>query len=71
MRKTYGIYGMIQYKALIPVKTKVVSVEFTGGSISGYGIAPATFTTDNEVLQHFIERSPQFKSGRVVEIRRP
>lgn len=63
--RTYAVYGMMEWHALIPARENVVRVNFTGGSISGYGVRPATFTTSNEVLQHLIENSAHFRNGRI------
>lgn len=38
---------------------------FRGGTDSGTGIRPATFTTQNEIIQFALENSLHFKSGRV------
>ncbi len=63
--KTYAVYGLMEWVALLPVGGSVVRIPFTGGSISGYGVKPATFTTDNEVLQRLIENSRHFRSGKI------
>lgn len=65
MKYTYAVYGMVEWQALIPARHQMVRVNFTGGAISGYGVRPATFTTDNEVLALFIEQSSHFKSGKI------
>lgn len=67
-RVTFGAYGMMEWMAQIPTPSGPVSVSFTGGAVTGYGVRPATFSTDNEVLIHFIEMSPQMKAGRIVRL---
>ncbi len=47
MKKTYGVNGMMEWNAIIPVGRTSVRVHFTGGTVTGYGVSPATFTTDN------------------------
>ena len=41
-------------------------VKFTGGTLSGYGITPAKYTTSDEVIQKMIENSPHFRSGKII-----
>ena len=55
--KTYMAEGMMEWVALIPAYHQVLKVHFTGGTISGYGCKPATFYTEDEVLQRLIEKS--------------
>lgn len=62
---TYGVYGIMEWQALIPTLDCMVRVPFTGGSLTGYGVRPATFSTDNAVLAHFIEASRYFRTGRI------
>lgn len=68
-RKTYGVYGMMEYQALIPTLKNRIRVEFSGGSVSGYGVRPATYTTENPMIQYFIENSFQYKSGKIELLR--
>lgn len=42
-----------------------VSVHFTGGALTAYGVTPAKFTTSNPFFQNVIEGSEQFQSGRI------
>lgn len=68
MKKTYGVYGMMEYTALIPTKAKVMRIHFSGGALTGCGIRPALYSTDNPVIQYFIERSPQFRSRKIQQV---
>lgn len=70
MTKTYCVHGYMDW--VLDVKTdaedekhKFERFEFTGGQITGYGVAPATFTTDQPYFQRLIESTPQFKSGLI------
>ena len=63
--KTYAIYGLMEYLARIPVGGTCVEVHFTGGQLSGFGIRPATYSTDDPVLQRLIERSQHFRTRRI------
>lgn len=63
--KRYAVYGLMEYLALIPAAGRTIEVHFTGGQLSGYGIRPAIFTTADPVLQHLIEHSHDFLSGKI------
>jgi len=65
MKATYGVTGMMEWVALIPTRSNMLRVRFTGGSLSGYGVTPATFTTENEVVMRMIEESRFFLQGRI------
>jgi hypothetical protein len=67
-RRTYGV-RLMEWQALIPAGYGVVKVHFKGGSYSGYGQTPATFTTDNVALQRLIEDSSYFDSGKIFRMR--
>lgn len=69
MKKTYGVSGMVEWTVLIPVGRSSVRIRFTGGSISGYGVTPATYTTDNPALMHLIENSQLFRRKRITLLR--
>lgn len=67
---TYGIYGMMECQIVVKIGNKSkMKVLFTDGSMTASGITPATFTTDNLMTQHAIERSPDFKNGRIKKVR--
>lgn len=69
-RITYGVYNIIEWHALIPMGKAVVKVTFSGGAITTSGITPATFTTSDPVVQYAIERSKDFKSGKIKVVRK-
>ena len=46
-----------------------MKIDFTNGSTTAYGVAPATYITKDELTQHFIENSDEFKSGRIKLVR--
>lgn len=64
-RITYGVSGMMEYQAVIKVSRNNMKVLFTDGSVSAMGVNPATFTTENFMVQHAIENSSDFKRGRI------
>lgn len=65
-RKTYGVTGMMEFIAIIYCGKTQVKVPFTGGSLSGYGVTPAKYTTENPMIQAVIENSDYFKSGKIM-----
>lgn len=66
MKKTYGVSGMMEWNALIPAGRTTVRVHFTGGTMTGYGVSPATFTTDNPAVIHLIEHSHWFRNRKIM-----
>lgn len=75
-KKTYGIYGLLEWHGFIESHGVKMKVHFTNGSVTAHGVAPATFTTSSKLTQHIIENSEKFKSGRIfiassVELPRP
>lgn len=62
---TYGVSGMMEYQAVIKVGRNNMKVLFSDGSVSAMGVNPATFTTENFMVQHAIENSSDFKRGRI------
>lgn len=69
MKKTYGVSGMMEWHALIPAGRATVRVPFTGGTVTGYGVSPATFSTENKDVMRLIEDSHYYKSGRIFLLR--
>lgn len=64
--KTYGIRGLLEWHGVVESKGGVkMKVDFTNGSVTAYGVAPATFTTRDELTQYVMENSEQFKKGRI------
>ena len=56
---------MMEWVALIPTRHNIVRIRFKGGSLSGYGVTPATYTTRNPVVMRLIEESAWFRSGKI------
>lgn len=65
MKKIYGVEGMMEWNALISAGNCTVRVHFSGGTVTGYGVTPATFTTGNPAVMHLIEHSIWFRSGKI------
>lgn len=56
---------MMEYQAVIKVGNKNASINFSDGSMSAMGTNPATYTTDNIIIQNAIEASSDYKRGRI------
>lgn len=67
---TYAIFGMMEYVLSLPVGASHFPVHFTGGRLSGYGIRPATFSTEDILMQGMIEKSTAFRSGKIKRLKR-
>lgn len=67
--KTYGINGLLEWHGTLHSGGVKLRVDFTNGSTTAYGVAPATFMTKDELTQRLIENSDEFKSGRVRLVR--
>ena len=69
-KTTYGVYNLVEWHARLRMGRATVKVAFVGGAITTQGVTPATFITEDPVVQFAIENSPEFKSGKIKIIRR-
>lgn len=67
--KVYGIIGLLEWHGTIESHGLKMKLDFTNGSTTAFGVAPATFTTKDELTQRIIENSEKFKNGRIKLIR--
>lgn len=72
-RITYGVKNKVAYQTIIKVGKCSMMIEFKDGSVTAIGSEPATYTTDNLMIQDSIERSELYKKGgikryRVIEL---
>lgn len=67
--KTYGINGLLEWYGTVSCNGVTMKVAFTNGSVTAMGVAPATFTTKDELTQFVIENSEQYKQGRITKLR--
>ena len=65
LKKTYAIYNLSEKHTAFYLGKTRVNVSFTGGQVTKNGVNPATFTTDNPIVQLAIERSRAFADGAV------
>lgn len=66
---TYGVRGLVEWQAEIPMGYRKLNVTFSGGIPGGYNRTPATFTTSDPVLQRLIEQSHWFRKGRIIKLK--
>lgn len=67
-QKTYGVRDLLEWELHLNTGYLVkpfVKVRFEGGQITGFGVAPAIFTTADTVIQRLIEENEWFKNGRI------
>ena len=67
--KTYGINGLLEWHGILSAGGIKIKVSFTGGTTTGFGVAPATFTTKDDLSQYVIEHSEKFKKGQIFIVR--
>ena len=65
IRKTYAARGLLDYQMTLDIAGAIIRLRFTGGSMGTNGVISAKYTTDNQVLQKLIEKSPQYREGRI------
>lgn len=66
---TYGVRDLLEWQMEIPVGARKLTLNFTGGMMTAYSATPASFTTDDPVLQRLIEGTAWFRKGRIFRIR--
>lgn len=64
-KKTYAILHLAEKHTVFSLGKTKVHVSFTGGIVTKKGVTPATFTTDDPIVQLAIETSKEFKKGAV------
>lgn len=65
MMKTYGMNGLLEWHGAVHSNGIKMKVDFTNGTVTAYGVAPATFITKSKLTQAIMENSDEFKSGRI------
>lgn len=65
MKKKYGIKGISECVLRLPVGSATVVCNFTNGDLQSREPIPASYTTDNPVVQHVIESCDKFKNGKI------
>lgn len=65
MTKKYGIRNTSECVLRLPVGKSVVVCNFTNGNLQSREPIPASFTTDNPIVQYAIETCDRFKSNKI------
>lgn len=68
LKITYGVNGMMEFQAVLKVGKTNLKVQFSDGSFNASSKKPATYTTDNLMVQHAIENSAEFKRGLIHKV---
>lgn len=55
----------MEYQSIIRFGKNTLKVTFSGGSMNAIGVTPATFTTENFLIQQAIENSGEYRRGRI------
>lgn len=64
-RKTYVARGLLDFRMALNIGVAIIRITFSGGSMGSNGVISARYVTDNEAIQHIIEKSDYFKSGKI------
>lgn len=65
MKKTYGMRNTKECVLKIQKGKATIVCPFTGGNLQSREPIPATYTTDNPVIQGVIETTPMFANGKI------
>lgn len=68
-KKTYGVSGLMEWHAMVPAGGARLHIHFAGGALTGYGVTPAEYSTDDLLIQRIIESSDYFKTGKITILR--
>ena len=63
--KKYEIKNYSEYIINVSVGKRTFSIPFTGGALTNQGSIPASYSTNNEIIQYAIEHSRYFAIGIV------
>lgn len=59
----------MEYQTVVKIGHSRVKVHFADGTVSAMGVNPATFTTDNIMVQIAIEGSAEYKRGLIKRLK--
>lgn len=59
----------MEWSAMIPAGSARINIHFSGGALTGYGVTPAEYSTDDLLIQRIIESSDYFKTGKITILR--
>lgn len=72
MKQSYGVKGLIEWQFDLETGYPVmphITIKFEGGQITGYGIAPARYTTEDPFVMKLLEESEMYRSGKIFKLR--
>lgn len=64
----YQAPGLLEWRMTLRAGKATMAVSFTEGHTGANGMTPARFVTTNPAISRMMERSPEFRSGRVVKV---
>ena len=70
--KTYAVKDLMEWHLPLPTGFRVkpyITIEFEGGHVTGYGVAPARYTTGDPFVQELIENTKWFEKRRIYVLR--
>ncbi|MDE6231429.1 MAG: hypothetical protein K2M37_07405 [Muribaculaceae bacterium] len=67
--KRYGVMGYLEWETVVGEGSLRLRIHFSGGGMTAYGVTPAEYSTDNPVVQHLIESSRHYRTGKIFELR--
>ena len=62
--------GLIEWHGTVKYGAHSMSIAFTNGGATAFGVNPATFTTGDSLTQYVIENCDKFKEGRIHIVRK-
>ncbi|EJX09425.1 hypothetical protein EVA_02466 [gut metagenome] len=65
MINTYGVFGKIQFVMSVQIGNQSVTVDFSGGGMSSRGVIPASYVTNNPLVQRALHLTAEYRSGIV------
>lgn len=67
-KKRYGVSGYMEYTIKATLQRRVFVIPFRNGITSLNGQLPATYDTDNPIIQFAIEKSTEYRQGIVTDM---
>lgn len=65
VQKEYGIFNLMEFVLSVIIGGRYKDILFEGGLTTAYGVTPARYTTSNAIVQHAIENTREYKTGRI------
>ncbi len=65
MINTYGVFGKIEFVMSVQIGNQSVTVDFSGGGMSSRGVIPASYVTNNPLVQRALHLTAEYRAGIV------